>query len=101
MPSSVIRRFAYDEMEAALWGALSARMGDDPRGHAPPDVFLNRIKRLLELDTKQAAGIFAVKPPGGSGNAAAYDDCMRRASHAHSADERSVLQGTCAGSKPR
>jgi hypothetical protein len=60
-------------MEAALWGALSARMGDDPRGHAPPDVFLNRIKRLLELDTKQAAGIFAVKPPGGSGNAAAYD----------------------------
>ena len=36
-------------------------------------MFLNRIKRLLELDTKEAANIFAVKPAGGSGNAAAYD----------------------------
>jgi len=43
----------------------------------------------------------AAGTPADHGNAAAYDDCMRRASHAHSADERSVLEGTCASSKPR
>ncbi len=60
------------QLEQALWGALSARLADDRRGHKPPPVYLNRIKRLLELDTKEAANIFAVKPASGSGNVAAY-----------------------------
>jgi hypothetical protein len=34
------------------------------------------------------------------GNAAAYASCMQKAARARSADERSVLEGTCAASKP-
>ncbi|HET6764310.1 MAG TPA: hypothetical protein VFH27_11580 [Longimicrobiaceae bacterium] len=39
--------------------------------------------------------------PADHGNAAAYASCMQKASRARSADERSVLEGTCAASRPR
>lgn len=59
-------------MEVALWGAFSRLESADPKRAEVPPVFLNRIKRLLELDAAEEAGVFSVAPPGGRGHAARY-----------------------------
>jgi len=59
-------------METVLWQAMSARLANDSRGHKPPPVFLNRIKRLLELDAASGANAFATIGPAGRGSVAGY-----------------------------
>ncbi len=59
------RTYRRSFMETALWSAFSRMDSDDLKRTEVPPVFLNRIKRLLELDAAGAAGVFSVAPPGG------------------------------------
>jgi hypothetical protein len=56
-----------NELEIAVWMALSGRVNS-----LPPRVFLNRIKRLLDLDDDKAKPVFPVEAPGGKGRSAKY-----------------------------
>src|SRR6266852_1466837 len=50
-------RYRRGQMEWALWRQFS-HLGDQCRTPAPP-VFLNRIKRMLDLDRAQNADVFS------------------------------------------
>jgi hypothetical protein len=57
------------EFEVAVWLAINQH-----NNSVPPKVFLNRIKRLLDLDDDKANPVFPDEPPEGKGKSAWYGE---------------------------
>lgn len=64
--------FSRGQMEWALWQSMSHHGPDDPRRALIPLVFLNRIKRLIEIDSAGSEGVFGAKERTGRGSVATY-----------------------------